>query len=355
MNKSIFPYIFITASLPVYSGELLNINDIHQYRKLHSQYARQGNWSKAAETDAKLRQLIPKSIPNVLANLSDLSQHQQTSLIAYLRKLPDEDYIKVVSQLIKDADLKSPLQRQFLERIIFEPFEGQRDNLFAMNWRDRHIRDMCLMLKKKLPPESPYQKKLSSILDGEDFRNMIYNALEQGELRIPHRLKREGYAPQFKKWGEKEAIQIAAIKELRQAWDKALSVFISMRGAEDVPQVNQAWEHAANKAKIVMEMLPPDTEEAQQRVGKFFYDTVFSQYSALAPISDTPDSAYQKMLKKLIQVYETNEKILFQLKAFEQFHLEMNNRDSYLNEEAINLCTEDVRQENRNKRLSRGQ
>lgn len=355
MNKSILSCILILTSLPIYSGELLNIKDIHQYQRLHSQYAGEGNWSKAAETDAELRQLIPKSIPNILAGLSDLSPHQQTSLIVYLRKLSDEDYIKVVTQLIKHADLKSPLQGQFIERIIFEPFEGQRDNLFSMNWRDQHIRDICLILQKKLSPESLYQKKLSSILDGRDFKNMIYNALEHGELRIPYRLGREGYAPQFKKWGEKEDIQIAAIKELGQTWHKALSVFVAMRGPEDIPQVNQAWKNAADKAKIVMEMLPPDTEEAQHRVGKFFYDTIFSQYSALSPLADVPDSAYQKMLKKLVQIYETNEKNLFQLKAFEQFQREMNNYDSYLNEEAIYLCTEDMRKKNRNKRISRGQ
>lgn len=342
MNKSILCLLFVECSLSGYAMDIQNIDDIQEYRKLRYQYAREGNLEKAAETDAELRRSIPVIIPKIIKELERISAHKKNSLSAYLRKLPDEDYLNVVMQLAKHANLANREQRQFLESIVFEPFEGKRDNLLAMNWKDQHVRDLCLTLKKKLPADSPYQKTISSILDGESFRSMICNALIHGELRIPNHLGREGYAPQFKKWGEKEQKQIEAIKELRMAWEAACAALLEMKGTEDAAQVNQAWENAAQKAKTVMKMLPPDKEEAQQRVGKFFYDTAFSQYFFLAPASEEANSNYQKVIKKLVELYETHEKLLSQLTGIGQFQAEIMNSESYLNEEALLLLTKEL-------------
>lgn len=342
MNKYVLYILLAGCALPEYAEEAPHINHIQKYRKIRSQYARQGNLAQATETDAKLHRTIPDIIPNILKELKSISHHEKISLSGYLRKLPDEDYLKVVAQLIKHADLENPLQRQFLESIIFEPFEGERDNLLAMNWRNQNIRNFCLLLKKKLPSDSPHQETISSILNGEACRSMIYNALEHGELRIPNRLGRKDDAPQFQRWGENEKKQIEAIKELRQAWDAACAALLGMKGTEDIAQVNQAWENAAGKAKTVMKMLPPEGEDAPQRVGKFFYDTAFSQYFSLAPASEDANSNYQKIIKKLVALYETEEKLLSQLSGLGQFQAEIINSESYLNEEALLLLTKEL-------------
>ncbi|WP_295875185.1 hypothetical protein [uncultured Akkermansia sp.] len=353
MNKSIFCLLFIECSLSGYAGEIRNIDHIQEYQKLRYQYARQGNLEKAAETDAKLRRIILRTIPEIIKELESISHNEEISLVSYLRKLPDEDYLKMVMQLVRHANLRNPAQRQFLESVIFEPFEGERDNLLAMNWRDQHVRDLCFTLKKKLSSESPHQKTISSILDGELYKNMIYNAFTHGELRIPNHLGRGGYAPQFKKWGENEQQQIKAVKELRQAWDAACTVLPEMKGTEDIARVNQAWENAAQKAKAVMRMLPPNEEDAQQRVGKFFYDTAFSQYFFLAPASREANSTYQKVIKKLAELYKLQEKLPSQLTGIGQFHAEIISSESYLNEEALLLLTKELEEKLRKATSSR--
>ena len=57
----------------------------------------------------------------------------------YIRKFPDEDYLQAVQELARRAKATDPLHQGFLEKIIFDPFEGPRDNFFALNWRDRQI------------------------------------------------------------------------------------------------------------------------------------------------------------------------------------------------------------------------
>lgn len=122
----------------------------------------------------------------------------------------------------------------------------------------------------------------------------------------------------------------------------ACSSFSAMKGKEDMAQVNQAWKNAAKKANIVMKMLPPKTEEAQQRIGKIFYDIAFSQYFPLAPAANEPDSSYQKMMKKLVDMYKIDEKLLSELNFFGQFQAEIINPESYLNEEALILLKKEI-------------
>lgn len=327
------------------------MNQIQHLHHQKIQYAQSEHWQQAALTETKHRKLILQSIPFILPDLKQITPPLKKSLISWIRNFPDEDYLKAIEQLAKHANLKDTAQNQFLENIIFEPFEGERDNLLAMNWRDQNIRNMCLQLEKKLPPQSPHRKTISGILNGRQFDNMISNALAHQELRIPTRLSRNNYSPQFLQWGKTEQEQAAAIQELRQAWDKACDALLSMKGPEDIVQINRAWEHAAQQATIVMEMLPPDTEEAQQRLGKLFYEVAFCQYSSWFSMAGTKDSKYPLILEKLIELNKTDEKLLLQLQAFGHFQAAISNSKSYLNEEALLLLTEESRKKIRQRQL----
>lgn len=337
--------LFICLFLPAQAAETESDNYIHQIRTLSKQkyqYLQNGKQHRASIMDNKQQEFILQSISTILRDLNKLSRQDQDNIISLIRKFPDKSYLQTIARLVRHADMANPLQRKFLEDIIFEPFEGPRDNFLAMNWRDQQIRNLCVSLKKKLPSDSPHQQTISSVLNGGLFRNMMYNALRNGDLSLPDRLDRTGYAPQFQQWGEQEQQQIAAIKELRAAWDTACSTLVAMKGKEDVFQTNQAWQNAAQKAKIVMALLPPDTAEGQQRMGKCFYDMAFSQYFHLSPAANAPGSNYQKMMKKLIELHETDEKLLSQLESFRNFQAEIINSTSYLNEEAVLLLKNEL-------------
>lgn len=318
---------------------------IDQIRKLSQEkfrYIQEEKLQQVSAADDELFNIIRTSLPSILRDLEKLPDQFKTNIISLIRNFPDKEYLQTINWIICQADSTKKIQIEFIEDILFEPFEGPRDNFLAINWRDHTVRNLCLTLKKKLPPDSPHQKIIVSVLNGESYRNMMNNALEHGELRIPNHLGRANYEVQFQQWGEQEQQQIAAIKDLRRAWDIACSSFTSMKGKEDIARVNQAWENAAKKANIVMKMLPPDTEEAQQRIGEIFYDIAFSQYFPLAPAANAVGSSYQKMMKKLVELYKTDEKILSQLNFFGQFQAEIINSESYLNEEALILLKKEL-------------
>lgn len=347
MNKITHYLFYVWLILPACGDNTSStgyMGHLSALQKKHHQYINEGKLQKAATIDEQRRQAVIKYIPDILADLTPASTKPSNNYILYIRQLPDADYLQAVAQLIHVVDVNNPLHVQFLEHIMFDPFESARDHLLAMNWRDKHIRSMCLTLKKKLPHDSPYQQVMSAILSGSKFQSIIVNALN-GDLRIPNRLNRAGYEPQFHQWGAPEPEQIAAIKELRQAWDTACATLLGMKGAQDIAEVNQSWSKAAKKAKIVMEMLPPGSEEAQARIGKFFYDNAFSQYFHLSPITNSDHSNYHKIMKKLLELHKTDDQLLSQLESFGHFQAAICAPTSYLNEEALLLLNKQLRQD----------
>lgn len=347
MSNPAYYLLSICLILPTQAVQVASDPYISQIRTLSKEkfrYLREEKWQQASATDDELYKVVMHSLPSILLDLEKLPDQSKNRMISLIRNFPDKEYLQAIGWIIRHAELTKNAQRKFLEDILFEPFEGPRDNLLAMNWRDQNIRNLCITLKRKLPSDSPHQKAVASVLNGKSFKNMMNNALVHGELRIPNHLERAGYGTQFQQWGEPEQQQITAIKDLRQAWDRACSSFIAMKGKEDIAQVNQAWKNAAEKANIVMKMLPPETEEAQQRIGKIFYDMAFSQYFPLDPVANAPGSSYQKMMKKLVELYKTDEKLLSELNFFGQFQAEIINPESYLNEEALILLQKELKE-----------
>lgn len=336
-----------------HAADSFDFQHLREYQKLTCQYSQERNLSKAAETDAQLRQLLPKIIPNIIKDLPSISQHRQTLLSIYLRKLPDEDYLNVAECLIQYVNFNNSEQVQFLENTLFEPFESSRDNFFAMNWRNARVRQLCKQLQERIDPKNPIHGKMTAILNGEEFKNMMQEAF-RGDFRIPMRLPHRDDEPQFQKWGASEKDQMAAIKNLREEWDKACKALLDMKGKENVDQVAQAWKKATGAAEKVMNLLPPPAENARHHIGLYFYQNFFKECRDLAQAGQEPDSTYQKVLHKFLKFDENDKELWDKLMPFGEFYKTMSNADSYLNEEAVYLHTEANRQDERTKRLSRG-
>lgn len=353
MNNSFLSLSLMACISSGHATESFDFQHLREYQKLAHQYSQEGNSLKAAETDAQLRRLLPKIIPNIIKDLPSISQHRQNLLSIYLRTLPDEDYLNVAQCLVQHVNFNNSEQVQFLENILFEPFESSRDNFFAMNWRNAKVRQLCKQLQGRIDPKNPIHGKMTAILNGEEFRNMMREAL-RGDFRIPVRLPHRDDEPQFQKWEASEKDQMTAINNLRGEWDKACKALLDMKGKEDVDQVAQAWKKATGAAEKVMNMLPPPVENARHRVGLYFYENFFKECRDLAQAGQEPDSTYQKVLHKFLKFDENDKELWDKLMPFGEFYKTISNTDSYLNEEAVYLHTEGNRQDERSKRLSRG-
>lgn len=285
MNKSFLCLPLMACCVSSgHAADSFDFQHLREYQKLTCQYSQERNLSKAAETDAQLRQLLPKIIPNIIKDLPSISQHRQTLLSIYLRKLPDEDYLNVAECLIQYVNFNNSEQVQFLENTLFEPFESSRDNFFAMNWRNARVRQLCKQLQERIDPKNPIHGKMTAILNGEEFKNMMQEAF-RGDFRIPMRLPHRDDEPQFQKWGASEKDQMAAIKNLREEWDKACKALLDMKGKENVDQVAQAWKKATGAAEKVMNLLPPPQKTPDTILGCIFI-RIFSRNVEIWPRQD---------------------------------------------------------------------
>ena len=189
MNKLLSYFLLSLLSFPAFSN---NQESPDYWKKIKivqqqkSQCIKEKQGKAAAKADAECRQLILKNIPFIFNDLSRFSRVELTQMADYIRKFPDEDYLQAVQELARRAKATDPLHQSFLEKIIFDPFEGPRDNFFALNWRDRQIRDICKELDSKLSPNSPSRKQITDILNGQQFQAMIAEGF--GRRSSPHAL-----------------------------------------------------------------------------------------------------------------------------------------------------------------------
>lgn len=245
MNKLLSYFLLSLLSFPAFSNNQESSDyweKIKIVQQQKSQCIKEKQWKAAAKADAECRQLILKNIPFIFNDLSRFSRVELTQMADYIRKFPDEDYLQAVQELARRAKATDPLHQGFLEKIIFDPFEGPRDNFFALNWRDRQIRDICKELDSKLSPNSPSRKQIADILNGQQFQAMIAEGLEGAALRMPSRLSREGYDPLFRDKhacaSEKQQRQV--ILDLQKAWNAACALTLAMDGEKDMSKTVDA-------------------------------------------------------------------------------------------------------------------
>lgn len=356
MNKLVFYFLLSLLSFPAFSNNQ-GVPDywkkIKTVQQQKNQCIKEKQWKAAAKADAECRQLILNNIPFIFNDLSRSSSVELTQMVDYIRKFPDEDYLQAVQKLARCAKATDPLHQRFLEKIIFDPFEGPRDNFFALNWRDQQIRDICKELESKLSLDSPSRKQIANILSGQQFQAMITESLEGATLRIPSRLSRKGYASIFrnKHTAPSEKQQRQVILNLQKAWNDACTLTLAMDGEKDLSKTVEAWKSAITAGQNVMFLQPPVSEKEQQSLGQFFYETVFLQYSNLSPLIHQPDSLYIQVSQKLASLKEKKEYAPL-IDAILSFFHTMAQPDSYLNEEALYLHTEPMRQKMRKERLS---
>lgn len=355
MNKLLSYFLLSLLSFPAFSN---NQAPPDYWKKIKSaqqqklQCIKEKQWKAAPSADAEYRQLILKNMPFIFKDLSRFSNMELIQMADYIRKLPDEDYLQAVQKLAEGANAVDPLHQRFLEKVIFDPFEGPRDNFFALNWRNRQIRDICKELDSKLSPGSPARKQIADILSGQQFQAMIAESLEGATVRIPSRLSREGYAPLFreKQTGPSEKQQRQAILNLQKAWNAACTLTLAMDGEKDLSKTVEAWKSAIAAGQNVMSLQPPASEEEQQSLGQFFYENAFLQYSNLSPFIHQPESMYGRVSQKLASLKEKKEYMPLIETILSFFHT-MAQPDSYLNEEALYLHSEPMRQKIRKERL----
>lgn len=293
-------------------------------------------------SNEELSHYFDKHCKDILNKYSFLGTHQK-DLFNFLFSLPPETYLNIWESIVDNLDPGNPSHMLALNDLFNDPIYGYTKSFFGLNWKQKSIRDICEKLKNKLKGNPSWTNDLNSILEGEAWKDVTRNGLNDMLGKIPGApLPRQGYSPQFQHWTGDEAVQEKLIQELAEAHTQFTQHLWKTKTEQDLDLLYQKGLKAMQIAEELFELPPPPSEEAQHRLGKLYHEKVhvggYKKGMIPPPDIKNPEQFYRRFL--MLVENHPNMKLLM-----EQYPEMMTSSPSYLLEEALYL----ERQESRNK------
>lgn len=283
-----------------------------------------------------------KHCKDILNKYSSLSRHQK-DLFNFLFSLTPESYLNIWKSIAENLDPSKSSHMLALNDLFNDPIYGYTKSFFGLNWKQKSIRDICEKLKNKLKGNLSWTNDLNSILEGEVWKDVTRNGLNDMLGKLPSApLPRQGYSAAFKNWTGDEAVQEKLIQELAEAHTQFTQQIWKTKTEQDLGLLYQKGLTAMQIAEELFELPPPPSEEAQHRLGKLYHEKVhvagYKKGMTPPPDLKNPEQFYRRFL--ILVENHPKMKLLM-----EQYPEMMTSSPSYLLEEALYL----ERQESQNK------
>lgn len=267
----------------------------------------------------------------------------QNDLFNFLFSLTPEVYITIWESIAENLDPCNPSHMLALNDLFNDPIYGYTKSFFGMNWKQKSIRHICEKLKNKLKGNLSWTNDLNSILEGEVWKDVTRNGLNDMLGKLPSApLPRQGYSSPFQDWTGDEAVQEKLIQELAEAHTQFTQQIWKTKTEQDIGLLYQKGLTAMQIAEELFELPPPPSEKTQHRLGKLYHEKVhvagYKKGMTPPPDLKNPEQFYRRFL--ILVENHPKMKLLM-----EQYPEMMTSSPSYLLEEALYL----ERQESQNK------
>lgn len=279
----------------------------------------------------------------ILNKYSSFTREQKDLFNFFFFSLTPGIYLTIWESIAENLDPSNSSHILALNDLFNDPIYGYTRSFFGLNWKQKSIRDICEKLKNKLNGNPSWTNDLNSILQGDAWKDITRNGLNDMSGKIPREpLPRQGYSLPFKNWTGDETVQEKLIQELAEAHTQFTQQIWKTKTEQDLDLLYQKGLRAMQIAEELFELPPPPSEEAQHRLGKLYHEKVhvggYKKGMTPPPDMKNPEQFYRRFL--ILVENHPKMKLLM-----EQYPEMMTSSPSYLLEEALYL----ERQESRNK------
>lgn len=270
----------------------------------------------------------------ILNKYSSFTQEQK-DLFNFLFSLAPESYITIWESITENLDPANSSHMLALNDLFNDPIYGYTKSFFGLNWKQKSIRNICEKLKKKLEGKLSWTNDLNRILQGEAWKDITRNGLNDMLGKIPKTpLPRKGYSLQFKNWTGDEIVQEKLIQELAEAHAEFTQHIWKTKTEQDIDSLYKKGLRAMQIAEELFELPPPSSEAAQHRLGKLYHEKVHvaGYKKGMIPPPDIKDP--EQFYRRFLILVENHPKMKL---LMEQYPAMMTSSPSYLLEETLYL------------------
>lgn len=294
-------------------------------------------------TDEEISVYFNTHCRDILNKYSSFTRDQK-DLFNFLFSLTPEIYLKIWESIAENLDSANSSHMLALNDLFNDPIYGYTRSFFGLNWKQKSIRDICEKLKNKLKENPSWINELNSILQGEAWKDITRNGLNDMLGKIPKApLPRQGYSPQFKNWTGDEIVQEKLIQELSEAHTQFTQHIWKTKTEQDIDSLYKKGLRAMQIAEELFELPPPPSEAAQHRLGKLYHEKVHvaGYKKGMLPPPDIKEP--EQFYRRFLILVENHPKMKL---LMEQYPEIMTSSPSYLLEETLYLEQQETRSKN---------
>lgn len=193
----------------------------------------------------------------ILNNYSSFTREQK-DFFNFLFSLTPEIYLTIWGSIAENLNPANSSHMLALNDLFNDPIYGYTRSFFGLNWKQKSIRDICEKLKNKLKGNLSWTNDLNSILQGEAWKDITRNGLNDMLGKIPKGpLPRQGYSLQFKNWTGNETVQEKLIQKLAEAHAQFTQHIWKTKTEQDIDSLYKKGLKAMQIAEELFELPPP--------------------------------------------------------------------------------------------------